>query len=252
MPRKKQVRVIKVRILTWFLTLTACLGTCMAGPAIAGTTQSLDSIKQAAIDHARMLAHRQSMNVVAIETGRLDTRLRLSSCDQALETFSPFDATFSHRTTIGVRCNSDKPWTVYVPVTVASEVEALVLTRAVGRGDILRRSDVSVRRQRQSKSGMAFFQEPDMVIGKQAKRFIQAGTVLTPAMIAEPIIVKRGDTVPIVASLGGLSVTSSGEALASAAAGDVIRLKNGRSGRTVEGRVQADGSVAIRTGQNLK
>ena len=134
----------------------------------------------------------------------------------------------------------------------ASEVEALVLTRAVGRGDILRRSDVSVRRQRQSKSGMAFFQEPDMVIGKQAKRFIQAGTVLTPAMIAEPIIVKRGDTVPIVASLGGLSVTSSGEALASAAAGDVIRLKNGRSGRTVEGRVQADGSVAIRTGQNLK
>ena len=214
---------------------------------IAAEYQSLKEIRDAAVRHIEDIANRTGADVSRIDTGRLDPRLRLGRCEQPLTSFSPYDmSNFTHRSTVGVRCEGAKPWTVYVPVTVVTEVEVLTLARPLKRGDIISRADVTLTRQTHSRDGMAYLNDPADAIGKQITRSMGAGTTLLAHMIANPLLVRRGDTVPVVVAMGRLQVRSTAEALNHGSVGDVVRLNNPRSGRTVEGRVQTDGTIAVR------
>ena len=64
-------------------------------------------------------------------------------------------------------------------------------------------------------------------------------------MVADPLLVKRGDKVTMVIERGGLKVTMAGKALEDGAVGDKISLSNLVSRRDVMGSVQADGTVRI-------
>ncbi|MCB1694185.1 MAG: flagellar basal body P-ring formation protein FlgA, partial [Pseudomonadales bacterium] len=83
------------------------------------------------------------------------------------------------------------------------------------------------------------------VIGKELTRPVAAGTALSLAMVADPLLVKRGDKVTMVIERGGLKVTMAGKALEDGAVGDKISLSNLVSRRDVMGSVQADGTVRI-------
>ncbi len=69
-----------------------------------------------------------------------------------------------------------------------------------------------------------------------------------PRAAAEPIV-RRGETVDLVISARGFSVSGSGVAEQSGAAGDRIRVRLANGNRVASGQVRADGRVAI-TGFN--
>ena len=72
-----------------------------------------------------------------------------------------------------------------------------------------------------------------------------AGTVLTPAVLESDQVVKRGQTVTIVAKAGGISVNMSGTALADGGLNQRIRVENTNSGRIVEGVVRSGEHVEV-------
>ena len=212
---------------------------------IAEEVQQIADIRHAAITYTREQASKHEIHITGIETGTLDQRLRLHACKTDLEAFTPYNAPFSDRMTIGVRCNDPKPWTLYVPVRIESEVIAVVLTRPLRRGETITQGDLRAERRPYIKTASAQIESIEAAVGLTATRSMNAGTALTLAMLKMPSLVARGDQIALYVKMGQLTVRASAEALEDGAVGERIWLKNTKSRRKVEGLVQKDGSVRV-------
>jgi flagella basal body P-ring formation protein FlgA len=80
------------------------------------------------------------------------------------------------------------------------------------------------------------------VVGLSGKRMLRAGEVLRMALLAAPMVVKRGDAVTIVARSEQIEVSMAGEALDSGARGALVRVRNA-NGAVLRARVTGEGTV---------
>ena len=87
--------------------------------------------------------------------------------------------------------------------------------------------------------------DADAVAGMEVRRPINAGSLITPDLLAAPDAVERGDHVIITAQSGAFSVSSRGKALGNASVGEQVLVENLRSSRTVRANVVAPGRVEI-------
>lgn len=128
--------------------------------------------------------------------------------------------------------------------TALETVEALVLTRALNRGDVIKASDLAVERRPKAEardSATATIQ----ALGLSPRRQLRAGEILRTADLVRPDIVQRNETVTLVYEVPGLMLTVRGKAVESGAKGDTIAVVNLQSKRTVQGIVSAPGHVTI-------
>jgi flagella basal body P-ring formation protein FlgA len=181
-----------------------------------------------------------------VEVGPIDARLRLPRCRQPLEAFLVPGANEFGHTTVGVRCAGAEPWTIYVTATVHVMGEVVVSARSMARGATLTRADLTTRRLDLSTLPPGAATHLAQVEGKLLKRPVAPGTVLTATMLASKPLVRRGETVTLLARVGGLDVRVGAEALASGAAGERIKVRNASSRRVVEATVVAAGLVETR------
>ncbi|MCP1675627.1 flagella basal body P-ring formation protein FlgA [Natronocella acetinitrilica] len=226
------------------IVLTLLLLTPLLAGAANGV-QSLESIRDAARVYAegQLLSPGQRGQVTI---GRLDPRLRLRQCSLPLETFQHQTNRQGGRTTIGVRCADQAPWTIYVSAQVDSFVEVYTVGRTLSRGERLREADLSLLEVNVGTLGHGYFTEADQVVGMELRRPARSGEVLTPAMITLPELVRRGQTVTVLASSGSAQVSMRGEAMEGGAMGDRIRVRNVQSQRVIEGEIIGDGRVRVR------
>ncbi len=180
-----------------------------------------------------------------ITISKLDKRLRLAACQQTLESFLPPGRRLSGRTTVGIKCNHDKPWTLYVNATIQRFESIVVAKRSIPRGSIVSESDLILAKQDTSRLNGAYFRKIAFAIGKKAKQTIRANTPLTQRVLIEPQIIKRGDPVTILAQNGLLEIRAPGSALASGKIGDIILVKNTKSKRTIEARITNNSTVTV-------
>jgi len=68
---------------------------------------------------------------------------------------------------------------------------------------------------------------------------------LTAAHLAPPRLVRRGDSVALLARSNGVEVRMPGRALGDAGAGERVSVRNPSSRRTIQGLVLADGEVLV-------
>jgi flagella basal body P-ring formation protein FlgA len=206
--------------------------------------QSHDSIRDAARQHA--LAETQALSGnPQVSVGRLDSRLKLNACDQPLQTYDSPNGLSKGRGVVGVRCDGEKPWKLYVPVRVALLENVVVSRRPLVRGQTLGAGDVVLSEVDTSKLHKAYFTRVEDVIGLRSKRAVAGGKTLHAGLLAREKLVKRGSLVEIVANVSGLHVTMRGKALSDGGRGDRVRVKNLNSGRTVSGTVSARGVIRV-------
>lgn len=89
------------------------------------------------------------------------------------------------------------------------------------------------------------FSNIEEVEGKETKREIPAGTILTPSSIQEETLIKRGDLVTMVAKYGGIVVTSTGKARGEGSLGDVIVVENPDSKKRFEAEIVGERMVEV-------
>jgi flagella basal body P-ring formation protein FlgA len=207
--------------------------------------QSHESI----LDAARQFMETYSANLhdmpAEIHMGRLDSRLHLVECGEALETFLPSGGRTLGNTTVGVRCSRPKSWTLYVPVTVSIFKQVVVTTDALPRGTVLNSRQVKVARRNLAKLPQGYYVDPQSLVGMKLKRNVSGGLPLTPMMVEAPEVIKRGQRVTLISRGSGITVRMPGQAMANASAGEHIRVKNLSSKRIVEGVVTASGEVQV-------
>ena len=128
--------------------------------------------------------------------------------------------------------------------TVTETIETATLTRAIGRGDTIRDSDVTV--ERRPKAEVA--SDPihaEQAVGLSAKRPLRAGHALRASDLMKTDVIARNEPVTIFYEAPGILLTVRGKALEAGAAGDLISVLNVQSNRTVHGAVSGPGQVTV-------
>jgi flagella basal body P-ring formation protein FlgA len=120
-----------------------------------------------------------------------------------------------------------------------------VLLRSLGRGDVVKKTDVTMERRPLAELGDAAVEDGDSVIGLAARQPLRAGQPLHAVDLAKPMVVQRGDPVTIVYEVPGVLLTIRGKALDSGAQGDLISVVNGQSKRPIQVTVTGPGRVAV-------
>lgn len=213
-------------------------------PSLGGQYQTHDSIRQEATRFvlASDLFPNEKMTVRA---GRLDRRLRLSQCSRPLEAFAPNRRKNTHKLTIGIRCNDNPGWSLYVPTTISVKKPILVAASDLKRGTILHKGNLVYRVHDIARLPRGYVDRLELAIGKQLKSQLRSNTPLTPSKMVAPLSVKRNSQVTILADIGSIQVRMNGKALSSGATGERVRVRNNSSKREVEGIVIAPGVVRV-------
>jgi flagella basal body P-ring formation protein FlgA len=227
----------------------ALIGACiLVAPVLAQvdeSIQSLEAIRAAAQSFVVQQVPTQAPGTVQVNVGALDSRLRLAPCADPLKVSLPPGATFRARMTVAVSCSGATAWTVYVPVTVDTQTSVLVLRRGAGRGERLTAADVESQTRVISGTGDSYLTDPKELSGRTIKRPLGAGTALTADLLADDLIVRRGQRVTLLASVGSLEVRAAGLAMNDAPAAGRVKVQNLSSNRIVEGVVETADVIRI-------
>lgn len=203
--------------------------------------QSHDAIRAAVRDYVQ----HELGSEAKLEMVRLDRRLKLHRCDQPLRIFWPPGSRKSGSISVGVACDDGKPWKIYAQSRISLLRRIVVLNRPLMRGDQLTAGDISFEERDISRLNGRYVEDIEHLIGFAAASSLNANTVLRVNMFKAPKLVKRGQTVMVLAGSPGFEVRVSGKALADGSAGDRVRVKNTRSKKIIEGRVLQNGDVKV-------
>lgn len=207
--------------------------------------QSAASIRAAV--HAYLVTQlRKDHDKFTVTVGDLDPRLQLPRCQTALSAFATGTQRLIGATTVGIRCNGAKPWTLYVSARTSVFEKVLVTAYSLRRNHVLTAADLRVERRDLATLPRAVLEQPKQAIGQVLRRSLDGGQTLSFDFLSPPRLVRRGQRVTLMAMAGGVEVRMGGKALNDGAKGDVIRVRNTSSKRIVQGTVVAAGRVQVR------
>ncbi|MES9940549.1 MAG: flagellar basal body P-ring formation chaperone FlgA [Candidatus Thiodiazotropha sp. 6PLUC2] len=230
------------------LGLRILLGLLLAGSASAQPTdnehQSHQSIADAARDYLQSTLT-QDVAGATIKISSLDHRLKLKQCETPLEAFSPPGGVKLGRTSVGVRCASPAPWSLYISANVGIQAPVVFAVRDLPRGEAIDSKDLKIKISDTSHLLRGYFESVDEVVGQTLKRTLRRGQVVTPSMLVVRKTIKRGDQVTILAGSGGIQVRMQGKAIKQGNPGDLITVVNSKSKKKIEARVVSKGLVMV-------
>lgn len=137
----------------------------------------------------------------------------------------------------------------YERVTLTGSLEQIqqipVLAENVMPGDIITKDDIIWASYPVRRLGRTTIQSSDQLIGMILRRPMRSGNMVRTTDVKRPELVKKGSAVRILLYQGPLKLSSVGKALESGGKGDLIRIMNMASKKTIEARVTAEGRVEI-------
>ncbi|HUW50388.1 MAG TPA: flagellar basal body P-ring formation chaperone FlgA [Sulfuricella sp.] len=210
--------------------------------ANATATQDIGAIRKAVDNFAQQNTAGQP-GKVELTVGAIDPRLRLPACD-APEVFLPTGSRLWGNTTVGVRCQSATPWTIYVPVSVKVMAQVVVAAHPLSSGQTVSQSDVLQQNSDLSQLPPGVIFDPALAIGKTVISGASSGQALRQDMLRAPQVIQRGQTVKLVAKGSGFQVSSEGKALANATLGQAVSVRT-QSGQVINGIAKQNGIVEV-------
>lgn len=83
------------------------------------------------------------------------------------------------------------------------------------------------------------------ILGKRLKRTVRAHDVIHSSDVEIPPLIQRGQVVKIIIRTGNMHLSATGVARADGKQGEIIRVRNARSNKLIQGRVTASGTVEV-------
>lgn len=123
--------------------------------------------------------------------------------------------------------------------------EAVIVTRAVARGDVLRDADLAIARRPKSEVTADTFADLRDALGFAARQDLKAGQIMRRAVLTKPQLVHRNEPVIMMFEQPGMILTLRGKALDSGAEGETVSVMNLQSKRTLQGVVTGPNEVTI-------
>jgi len=224
------------------LFLVICLNA--VHPVYAANFHDMGNIRQQVKQFLYSFPELQRNNDTVIKVNSVDRRLKLAQCEK-LELNLASGSRLLGKVSVRVVCNKPKSWSFYVTSHISLFEEIYIANNSLSRDHIIQAGDVYKSRKDLSKLAFGYITEPGELIGKQMKRHIQAGRILTPSQLRNPVVIKRGELISLQSVNRGFAISMKGTAMTDGAVGDRIRVKNYSSKRIVEGTIIQAGVVSI-------
>jgi len=129
--------------------------------------------------------------------------------------------------------------------SISETFEALVPTRAIAQGEVVRASDLVLARRPKSEAAPNVIREAEQAVGMVAKRVLRAGQAIRQSDFAKQEVVARNESVTISYEVPGITVSIRGQALEPGAQGDLINVLNVQSKKTLQATVTGPGRVSV-------
>lgn len=179
----------------------------------------------------------------SFSVGTIDPNNNLAPCP-ALEPFLPAGARAWGRTNLGVRCQTEAGWTIYVPVQVKVIGEYFVTAKPLARGQVVGSADLMKRSGDLAELPAGVVTEPAQAVGRTLTASVQSGQILRSDLLRAQFSVQQGQSVKVVSKGAGFQVATEGRALNNASDGQVVQVRTA-SGQTVSGIARPGGIVEI-------
>ncbi|MBU3693773.1 MAG: flagellar basal body P-ring formation protein FlgA [Rhodocyclaceae bacterium] len=226
-----------------------CLGTTLGGlhlaaalAAPAPTWQDMGAVAAVAREHVlRSVGEPAGRLVVTVAPP--DDRLRLPACAAPLAETPEGQRPWGWMQ-VRVRCPGEAGWSLSLRARVQVFAPAVMARRAVTAGRTIESDDVHLAETDLTGLQRPPLRDSQLVVGRIARVGLAAGQVVVAEHLRLPVLIRRGSAVEVTATIGQVTVSSTGTAMQDGAAGELIRVKV-PGGRLVEGMVTADGKVAV-------
>lgn len=175
--------------------------------------------------------------------GSIDPANNLAPCP-ALEAFLPANARPWGRTNVGVRCQVEGGWSIYVPVQVKVVGDYFVTARPLARGQVIAAADLLKRSGDLAELPAGVVTEAAQATGRTLNISVQSGHILRADSLHAPLVVQQNQNVKVVSKGKGFQVATEGRALNNATEGQVVQVRI-TTGQTVSGIARPGGIVEV-------
>jgi len=191
-----------------------------------------------------------------VTSATLDERLPLTRCEDLLTISLPAKMEIRRNTTVYLKCEEERPWDVYLPVRVSIQKPYVTVTNPIAKGDLLSESQLVLAYQDQTLIRGDYLTDTAPLVGVRSKRELKPGQPIRlsqvcvvckgdPIRLSQVCVVCKGDQVTLTAENSNFQIKTMARALQDGSFGEIIKLVNIRSGKTVEGKVSAVGAVSV-------
>ena len=153
---------------------------------------------------------------------------------------------------IKVSCESKNSWTIFVrtnantlkqkKLKTSIKNEILVLNKSIEKGNYIKKSDLTFIK---SPKKNIFYNSKEELIGRKVKQNLKKGQYIQPRHLFAKYSVNEGDPVVIVSKFKNAEVSTGGIAIKSGNVGDVLEVKNKRSGIIIKGILKKDKIINV-------
>jgi flagella basal body P-ring formation protein FlgA len=175
--------------------------------------------------------------------GDVDARLQLAPCGRT-EVFLPAGARFWGRSIAGVRCLDGAHWSITLPVTVRVFGPALVAARPLSAGSPVSAEDVRTTEVEWTREAQGVVTTAAQLDQRVLARPVGIGQPIALNALRAPQAVGQGEPVRVVGRGNGFSIVADGVALASAVAGQSVRVRT-ESGKILTGTARPGRLVEV-------
>ena len=180
---------------------------------------------------------------VNISVGNVDARTNLPEC-AAPQAFMPNGSRIWGKTTVGVRCTTPSPWTIYVAATVQVIGEYVMTAAPLAQGHMVGSTDIVKIRGDLTTLPIGIITDANQAIGRTVSISLPSGAPLRSDSLRTLPAVQQGQSVRVISAGPGFRVSAEARALNNASEGQIAQARTA-SGQVVSGIAKAGGVVEV-------
>jgi len=158
-------------------------------------------------------------------------------------TIDALDMRYTSRMRFRATCgDAGASWQYEFLVRAVASAEVVVASAPIAAKRPIAATDVQLEQRPLDKLSSAT-SRLEAVVGQSSRRPLQPGQIVMTQFLEAAVLVRRGQAVRISIRRGLVEVDSQGEALDAGGMGDVVRVRNTSSGKTIQARVAGTATV---------
>lgn len=178
-----------------------------------------------------------------ITIGKIDNRLKLPACLNVSPFLLPGSKPWG-KISMGIRCSTPKPWTIYVSAQIEITANYYVTTTPLSQGQLIGVTDIRQVSGDLSALPTGVVTNPSQVIGRSLLTSLASGSVLRMDSLKSTPVIQQGQSIKVMSAGPGFQVTTEAVALNNANEGQVAKAKT-ISGQLVSGIARVGGIIDI-------
>lgn len=171
---------------------------------------------------------------VEIKVNPAHAPIEVTKCSQEITPAIPQNSNTSQIAAVELTCSGEKPWHIYIPVTVQLFNKVIVARSTILPREVIKEEDLDYALYDTNRLYNGYYKEKSEVINNVTTTLVPAGNVLSKKDVTAPVIVHRNQVISLVSGGNTIMVSMQGIAKSDGALNSTVQVYNPISKKTVD------------------